>query len=68
MADVDYALSVLEVDYLDVVVLCRVPSPDLIPLEQWMAGLAAVVAAGKATHIGLSEGIRQSSRVSLFRH
>ena len=58
MADVDYALATLGVEFLDVVVLCRVPSPALIPLEQWwvctvIAAIAVTVAVAVA---GLSCG------------
>lgn len=51
--DVDYALETLGVDYIDIVVLCRIPFD--IPLEESMAGLKAVVDAGKAKEIGLCE-------------
>lgn len=51
--DVDYALETLGVEYIDVVVLCRMPND--IPLEESMQGLRAVVEAGKARYIGLSE-------------
>lgn len=51
--DVNYALETLGVDYIDIVVLCRVPFD--IPLEDTMAGLKAVVESGKARAIGLSE-------------
>ena len=53
MADVDFALAQLGVECIDIVVLCRMPTEGTI--EAATAGLAAIVAAGKAKHIGLSE-------------
>ncbi len=41
--------------YLDIVVLCRMPAPAETTIEAAQAGLAAIVAAGKARHVGLSE-------------
>ncbi len=52
-ADIDYALKTLGVDYIDIVVLCRV-SPT-VPIEESVAALQAAVTEGKAKAIGLSE-------------
>ena len=52
-ADIDYALKELGVDYIDIVVLCRV-SPT-VPIEESVRALKAAVDQGKAHHIGLSE-------------
>ena len=52
-ADVDYALQTLGVDYIDIIVLCRVPTDRLI--EEVVSSMAQLVAEGKAKHIGLSE-------------
>lgn len=52
-ADVDYALKTLGTDYIDVIVLCRVPQD--VPIEESVRAMAAQVAAGKARHIALSE-------------
>lgn len=51
--DVNYALSMLGTDYIDIVVLCRV-SPT-VPVEESMRGLRAAVEQGKARAVGLSE-------------
>lgn len=45
MRDVDYALKELGTDYLDIIVLCRVPSD--IPIEEVVLSMKAVVDAGK---------------------
>lgn len=52
-ADVDYALEQLGVDYIDIIVLCRV-SPE-VPIEETVAAMQQCVTDGKARHIGLSE-------------
>jgi len=52
-ADVDFALEQLGTDYIDIIVLCRVPKD--INIEDVVLGMKAVVDAGKARHIGLSE-------------
>jgi len=51
--DVDYALTTLGVDCLDIAVICRVPQD--VPIEDTVAALQALVAEGKVKHIGLSE-------------
>ena len=51
-ADVDYALSELGVEYLDIIVLCRVPSN---PIEESVKAMREIVESGKAKLIGLSE-------------
>jgi aryl-alcohol dehydrogenase-like predicted oxidoreductase len=53
MEDINYALSQLGTDYIDIVVLCRV-SPS-VPIEDSMRGLRAAVEQGKARAAGLSE-------------
>lgn len=58
--DVQYALDTLGVDYIDIVVLCRIPSD--IPLEESMQGLRSVVEEGKARSIGLSEASARTIR------
>jgi aryl-alcohol dehydrogenase-like predicted oxidoreductase len=50
---IDGSLGRLEVDHVDLYYLHR-PDPD-VPIEESVGALAEVVAAGKATHIGLSE-------------
>jgi len=52
-ADVDYALEQLGTDYIDIIVLCRVPPNP--PIEEIVASMGEIVASGKARHIGLSE-------------
>lgn len=52
-ADVDYALKTLGVDYIDIIVLCRVPTD--VPIEESVATMKKVVDEGKARKIGLSE-------------
>jgi aryl-alcohol dehydrogenase-like predicted oxidoreductase len=52
--DVDFALAALGVDYIDIIVLCRMP-PAEVSIEAATAAMAAIVASGKARHIGLSE-------------
>ena len=59
-ADVDYALSQLGVDYLDIIVLCRMPKD--VSIEESTAAMAAIVKSGKARHIGLSEASPQYLR------
>jgi aryl-alcohol dehydrogenase-like predicted oxidoreductase len=51
--DVDFALSTLGVDFIDVIILCRV-SPE-IPIEESIAGMKMMVDEGKAKYIGVSE-------------
>lgn len=51
--DVEYALRELGVEYIDIIVLCRVPFD--VPIEESVAGLKAMVDEGKARAIGLSE-------------
>ena len=46
MRDVDYALEQLGVDFIDIIVLCRVPAEDEMPIEQCVLGMKAVVDAG----------------------
>jgi len=58
--DVDYALEQLGTDYIDIIVLCRVPSD--IPIEEVVQNMQAVVQSGKARHIGLSEASASTIR------
>jgi aryl-alcohol dehydrogenase-like predicted oxidoreductase len=51
--DVEFALSELGVEYIDIIVLCRVPHD--VPIEISVAAMQQLVAEGKARHIGLSE-------------
>eukprot|EP01034_Spumella_vulgaris_P028824 gene28824-35754_t len=51
--DVDYALEALGTDYIDIIVLGRVPTD--IPIEEAVLGLKAMVDEGKARHIAVSE-------------
>jgi aryl-alcohol dehydrogenase-like predicted oxidoreductase len=44
MRDVDYALKELGTDYLDIIVLCRVPKDR--PIEEVVHSMKAVVDAG----------------------
>lgn len=52
-ADVDYALAELGVDYIDIIVLCRVPTD--VTIEEAVKNMKILVDEGKARHIGLSE-------------
>lgn len=45
MRDVDYALEQLGTDYIDTIVLCRVPAD--IPIEEVVTSMKAVVDAGE---------------------
>ena len=51
--DVDFALKTLGVDYIDIIVLCRLPRD--VEIETTIAAMALMVKEGKAKHIGLSE-------------
>lgn len=51
--DVDYALEQLNVDFIDIIVLCRVPTD--VSIEEAVLNCKAVVDSGKAAYIGLSE-------------
>ncbi len=51
--DVDYALEQLGTDYIDIIVLCRVPPNN--PIEESVAAMKEIVESGKARYIGLSE-------------
>jgi aryl-alcohol dehydrogenase-like predicted oxidoreductase len=51
--DVDYALEQLGTDYIDIIVLCRVPPNNSI--EESVAAMKEIVDSGKARFIGLSE-------------
>eukprot|EP01041_Mallomonas_annulata_P008548 gene8548-17628_t len=66
IADVDYALSELGTDYLDIIVLCRVPLD--VPIEEAVLAMKAIVDQGKARRIGLSEAsaatIRRAAAVA----
>jgi aryl-alcohol dehydrogenase-like predicted oxidoreductase len=53
IADVNFALEQLGVDYIDIVVLCRVSAT--VPIEESVAALQSIVDEGKARFIGLSE-------------
>jgi aryl-alcohol dehydrogenase-like predicted oxidoreductase len=65
-ADVDYALSQLGTEYIDIIVLCRVPHD--VSIEEAVRNMKAIVDQGKARHIGLSEAsaetIRRASSVA----
>ena len=58
--DVDYALKELGVDYIDIIVLCRV-SPT-IPIEESVKAMEEIVNMGKARYIGLSEASADTIR------
>ena len=58
--DVDYALEQLGTDYLDIIVLCRIPND--VPIETSIAAMAELVAEGKARHIGISEAAASTIR------
>lgn len=51
--DVDFALEQLGTDYIDIIVLCRVPKD--VPIETSIGAMAEIVASGKARHIAVSE-------------
>jgi aryl-alcohol dehydrogenase-like predicted oxidoreductase len=59
-ADVEYALEQLGVDYIDIIVLCRV-SPT-VPIEESVAALQSIVDEGKAKYIGISEASANTIR------
>lgn len=58
--DVDYALEQLGTDYIDVIVLCRVPPNNSI--EESVAAMKDIVSSGKARFIGLSEANGETIR------
>ncbi len=59
-ADIDYALATLGVDYIDIVVLCRVH--PTIAIEESVQALQGAVLEGKARAIGLSEASAETLR------
>lgn len=59
-ADVDYALEQLGTDYIDIIVLCRVPPNP--PIEEIVGAMKDIVTSGKARHIGLSEASANTIR------
>lgn len=59
-ADVDFALEQLGVDYIDIIVLCRVPTD--VTIEEAVTTMNAIVAEGKARHIALSEASASTIR------
>lgn len=61
-ADVDYALQQLGTDYIDIVVLCRIPTG--VPMEEYMGGLKSVLDQGKARAIALSEASAKTIRAA----
>ena len=65
-ADVDYALEMLGTDYIDIIVLCRVPSD--VSIQESVLGMKAIVQAGKARHIGLSEANAATIRAAHAVH
>ena len=58
--DVDYALEQLGTDYIDIIVLCRVPPNNAI--EESVEGMKRIVESGKAKFIGLSEASSETIR------
>lgn len=64
--DVDYALKQLETDYIDIIVLCRVPTD--VTIEEAVTNMKTLVDEGKARHIALSEAsadtIRRAAKVA----
>eukprot|EP00961_Rhodomonas_salina_P147999 1992575-Rhodomonas_salina.1 len=52
-ADVEYALKTLGLDYIDIIVMCRIPKDT--PIEETVAAMQEIVKEGKAKKIGLSE-------------
>ncbi len=64
--DVDFALKTLGVDYIDIIVLCRVPQD--VTIEEAVANCKKLVDEGKAKHISLSEAsastIRRAHKVA----
>jgi aryl-alcohol dehydrogenase-like predicted oxidoreductase len=58
--DVDYALEQLDTDYIDIIVLCRVP--PVIPIEESIEAMKQLVLEGKARHIGISEASASTIR------
>lgn len=51
--DIDYALEQLGVEYIDIIVLCRVSNE--VPIETSVQAMSKAVTSGKAKYIGLSE-------------
>jgi aryl-alcohol dehydrogenase-like predicted oxidoreductase len=64
--DVDFALEQLETDYIDIIVLCRVPTD--VTIEEAVLNMKKLVDEGKAKYIGLSEAsaatIRKAAAVA----
>jgi hypothetical protein len=58
--DVDYALKTLDTDYLDIIVLCRVPTD--VTIEEAVTAMQSIVSEGKAKYIGLSEAASETLR------
>ena len=58
--DVDYALKTLDTDYLDIIVLCRVPTD--VTIEEAVTAMQKIVSEGKAKYIGLSEASGETLR------
>ena len=56
--DVDYALKTLDTDYIDIIVLCRVPTD--VTIEEAVTAMQNIVRSGKARHIGLSEAASET--------
>lgn len=59
-ADVDFALETLQTEFIDIIVLCRVPSD--VTIEEAVTSMQKIVAEGKARYIGLSEAASDTIR------
>lgn len=64
--DVDYALEQLGTDYIDIIVLCRVPTTN--PIEESVEAMKQLVLEGKARHIALSEASAATIRRAAAVH
>lgn len=58
--DVEFALQQLGTNYIDILVLCRVPTN--VPIEESVQAMADLVREGKARHIALSEASAETLR------
>ncbi len=59
-ADVEFSLEQLGVDYIDILVLCRVPTD--VTIEEAVTNMQVLVNEGKARHIAISEASASTIR------
>jgi aryl-alcohol dehydrogenase-like predicted oxidoreductase len=58
--DVEFALKTLNVDYIDVIILCRVS--NTISIEDSILGMKTMIQEGKAKSLGISEASASTIR------